>query len=1148
MQQFSILEYLSKLTSAGKKNRYYCPVCGGNDLTVKPKSGAYKCWHGCECRDIREALSPWNESKKSYYPEVTRSQTKAKKKLTLPPVPIPKGKITLATLPEEKIDQPLINDQPDIPNWAREGYKIPLQGLREIIYRYSETQWVSRYEWHESTHAKKRCKVPLPKHRDLQGQIKWKKGQADWPAYRIEEAITYGQGKWVLGVEGESCVEAARGLGLSAITWQGGSWSPELLEKEIKKLQKNQLAGLVYFPDYDNAGSKKAQKVQAACDALEFPCLVITPTDIWSEMPEKGDIVDWVKNHQDSMNKEQFIRQLERAIHQAVEQKKQLLEELVGTEEEKQKLVNLPNWSQDEIANHLAELYRDKLAWNTEKQEWYRYSAQTEGIWSKEPVEFICRLVKTEVEGIAQLYEELEGKKPRYTINFINSIVKLLNLDLAVRKWDEADGLLPLLNGVLNLQTKKLTDHAPGHRLTWCLPYEYNHLVTCDPIVDWLTNMCGGDRALVQLMRAYLYGIVTGRTDWQKYLELIGPGGTGKSTFTRLAIALVGANNTHTTTLKKLEGARFETASIAGKRLVLINDSERYAGSVSTLKALTGQDTLPYEEKFKQSTGGFTPTAMVIVAANETIQSSDYTSGLERRRITVPMVNRISAEDQRNLIEYRNEKIMGEFASHIPGLLNWVLEIDEVEATNIIKNYQNLVPSLAPMKAQTLVESNPIADWLDNCIIYGSGYRTYVGTAKPDKDRDSDRSFLNTKIWLYPNYCEYCQNTGTKPVALRRFVNLLSDLCKNQLGLEVEKARDRDGSHFKGLKIREESDEDPPLITGNQISTMLQNNTLSGVTDSIDNVTDSVMDETLASDGCDGCDGIFQTCPEQLNPEESDRIDTTNKTKVINNQNLPSHPSHNVAKSLDSDGLQPFSDPSHYPSQSITPSVTTESVSSETQELQRSDKGGNFFSPSEKNQNNFSNSCDSSSIGTAKEEVETNISLNNLSEVVTPVTIKSQQRIDAVTEVVTSEINWQTYPWNSKHLLTLKNRAKKVKERVLSCSTNNDLIKLLATPGASDPEIDWLVKYYFTKPEKQHLEAIRNYTQGNLFSESQPNKEIIEYDFNDIIAAIDAELERIGWSQDQGRECLIANYGKKSRSHLTDDELLGFWQYLKSLG
>ena len=68
-------------------------------------------------------------------------------------------------------------------------------------------------------------------------------------------------------------------------------------------------------------------------------------------------------------------------------------------------------------------------------------------------------------------------------------------------------------------------------------------------------------------MRAYLLGVVTGRTDWQKYLELVGARGTGKSTFTRLATALVGSENVHTTTLNKLEKFKFETASIAGKRL-----------------------------------------------------------------------------------------------------------------------------------------------------------------------------------------------------------------------------------------------------------------------------------------------------------------------------------------------------------------------------------------------------------------------------------------------------------------------------------------------------------------------------------------------------------------------------------------------------
>ena len=82
------------------------------------------------------------------------------------------------------------------------------------------------------------------------------------------------------------------------------------------------------------------------------------------------------------------------------------------------------------------------------------------------------------------------------------------------------------------------------------------------------------------------------------------------------------------------------------------------------------------------------------------------------------------------------------------------------------------------MRAITLVETNPIADWLDNFIVYDSSAKTNVGVAKRDKDSNSPFWYLDTEKWLYPNYCEYCHNSGTKAVSLRRFVSLLSDLGK----------------------------------------------------------------------------------------------------------------------------------------------------------------------------------------------------------------------------------------------------------------------------------------------------------------------------------------------------------------------------------
>ena len=82
-------------------------------------------------------------------------------------------------------------------------------------------------------------------------------------------------------------------------------------------------------------------------------------------------------------------------------------------------------------------------------------------------------------------------------------------------------------------------------------------------------------------------------------LEVVGPGGRGKSTFANLCCALVGARNYASTTLNQLEQSRFEVASIKGKRLTLINDSERYGGSAQIFKALTGGDNLRFEEKNK---------------------------------------------------------------------------------------------------------------------------------------------------------------------------------------------------------------------------------------------------------------------------------------------------------------------------------------------------------------------------------------------------------------------------------------------------------------------------------------------------------------------------------------------------------------------
>jgi len=190
----------------------------------------------------------------------------------------------------------------------------------EIIYRYPEWLWVQRLETPDASKPKGYSKITLPWHINEQGKAVKGKGAHRWSPYRMEEVEQYAVGTWPLMLEGETCVESSRSsLGLVASTLQGGSWSADDLKSAMLQYKKAGVAGIVFAPDHDEAGRKKAQKAAAAASLVGLPFITLDPLAIWEEMPEAGDIVDWVGWGIDQgMNQDDFIRRLEEAIHAAV--------------------------------------------------------------------------------------------------------------------------------------------------------------------------------------------------------------------------------------------------------------------------------------------------------------------------------------------------------------------------------------------------------------------------------------------------------------------------------------------------------------------------------------------------------------------------------------------------------------------------------------------------------------------------------------------------------------------------------------------------------------------------------------------------------------------------------------------------------------
>jgi putative DNA primase/helicase len=161
-------------------------------------------------------------------------------------------------------------------------------------------------------------------------------------------------------------------------------------------------------------------------------------------------------------------------------------------------------------------------------------------------------------------------------------------------------------NGIYDLQIKTLIPFDSKLFIFSLIPFNFfteppKSVNTTDfpKIYNWLKYISRDNQDILNLLIYYLYCIIHSKTNYQIFLEIIGPGGSGKSTFIKLATCLVGMNNVRNTQLSFLENNRFETAALLNKKLIIITDSETYAGNVSVLKAITGEDPLRLEEKNK---------------------------------------------------------------------------------------------------------------------------------------------------------------------------------------------------------------------------------------------------------------------------------------------------------------------------------------------------------------------------------------------------------------------------------------------------------------------------------------------------------------------------------------------------------------------
>ena len=459
------------------------------------------------------------------------------------------------------------------------------------------------------------------------------------------------------------------------------------------------------------------------------------------------------------------------------------------------------NLSSDVVADILGQMYQGNLRYSQGHGSFFIYEFNGKGLWSQVSDYEMKGNVKEKFEQIKE-----ETLPNGYSMNLVNDVLEQLRISFIFDDWYEGNDYLLFTNGILEVETRELLPFDREMYMTQQLPYDYDPYATCEEIIKWLKHSQNDSWGRVQVLRAWLRAVLLSHSEIQRFVEIVGPGKSGKSTYSNLAHALVGDDNAMISSLEHLEKNRFETANLYKKKLLLFNDVERYGGSVSILKAITGRDLIRQERKFQSSAQKpFKFNGLVIITANEPIQTTDPTSGLARRRLTIPFDRPFtgSSAEQKTLIDMDDRgRPFGEFASLLPGLVNWVLDMTEAEMREYLMETNQKVPFFAKHHREQILKSNQIMDWMQHCVVFDPGEATAVGIAK-NSPGGASNIYVNWNRWLYASYCEFSRGSNSNILGRSRFETLLMDVCVHQLKLNVYQFKNSRGMRVVNIALRE---------------------------------------------------------------------------------------------------------------------------------------------------------------------------------------------------------------------------------------------------------------------------------------------------------------------------------------------------------
>ncbi|MEX9253722.1 primase-helicase zinc-binding domain-containing protein [Pseudenterobacter timonensis] len=433
--------------------------------------------------------------------------------------------------------------------------------------------------------------------------------------------------------------------------------------------------------------------------------------------------------------------------------------------------------SASDKALRVHEHYGEALAVDANGQLLSRYE---NGIWKNIPAATFSR-------NVADLFQRLRAP---FSSGKIASVVETLKL-IIPQQDTPARRLIGFRNGVLDTQSGIFSPHSKSHWLrTLCdvdftPPVEGEMLETHAPnFWRWLDRAAGKNPQKRDVILAALFMVLANRYDWQLFLEVTGPGGSGKSILAEIATLLAGEDNATSADIDTLEEPR-KRASLIGFSLIRLPDQEKWSGDGAGLKAITGGDAVSVDPKYQNPYSTHIP-AVILAVNNNPMRFTDRSGGVSRRRVIIHFPEQIAPEE-------RDPQLRDKIARELAVIVRQLMQkfSDPMTARALLQSQQNSDEALSIKR-----DADPTFDFCGYLEMLPQTNGMFMGNASIVP--------RNYRKYLYHAYLAYMEANGYRNVLSLKMFGLGLPMMLKEYGLNYEKRHTKQGIQTN-LSLKEES-------------------------------------------------------------------------------------------------------------------------------------------------------------------------------------------------------------------------------------------------------------------------------------------------------------------------------------------------------